>query len=316
MAQLNVGDTIAASVAEQVRIYDERYVANLMAPAPQDDWLGIVADIQSVSSPVVRYPVALISGSFQETKADNRDVEWADKYVDLNVVEYDWGYEAQAIDLATNPIKQRQWAAAPGLAVAKERLKKMQLIAATLEANPVGYDAVTLFNDSHPLEGSNTFDNLQASALDLTNVNAVLTEKILGEQQLKDLDGQLTGAEFDIIMTTPARASALRFLLQQNFIPSAAGTATVSNPMFGSGLRVIGNPFLTGAFAYFISSSLKQGMPPLVLLDFDPGSPLRLRQFGYESDHFKSTGRIKNSHHIWIGAGAVFPQSIRRVALS
>lgn len=316
MASLTAGEKISVTVADQVRIYKEEYLAALLTPAPEPEWINLIAAEETVTSPLVRFPIALMSGSFQETKADNRDVEWSDKYVDLSVTEYDWGYEAKAEELASNPVKQKQWAAAPAAAVSKERRKMSQLVAATLEANPTGYDGVALFHDSHPIDGGGTFDNLQATTMDPTSASAVLAEKILGEQQLKDSDGQLLGAEFDTVMMVPSKASALRFLLQQNFIPNAAGTATQSNPLPAASLNVVGNPFLTGNYAYFISSALMKSMPALVAVSYDPGSPLRLRQFGFESDHFKSTGRVKNSHHIWIGCGALFPNAIRRVALA
>ena len=44
----------------------------------------------------------------------------------------------------------------------------------------------------------------------------------------------------------------------------------------------------------------------------DPGSALSLRQFGTESDFFKSTGKIKNNLHVWQGAALAFPQGIYR----
>jgi hypothetical protein len=115
---------------------------------------------------------------------------------------------------------------------------------------------------------------------------------------------------------------ALANLLKQDFVPSAAGTATMRNPYNGGVLNIVELTKVGDNDAndwYLLDSKLiAGGVVPWTVAKLALSAPgfdsLSLRRFDESSDHFKKTGKIAVSSHIFYGFKFLVPHAIRKIA--
>ncbi|MBA2740961.1 MAG: hypothetical protein H0U46_03010 [Actinobacteria bacterium] len=315
-ASLSANELLPATAQDYVRQFDERFIALRIATEPLP-WVKEIVDLFDVSSPLTRFPVNMMALQYIETRDGNRDQDFEDRYFDLKVVEFDAGVEASLLELNAFPYKRRQWDSAPQRFLTAEMRHVSKACAALLEAGTtsVGEDGEAFFSTAHPVASGATFSNYQTTPLAVASIANLEAEITAMRQQVRDENGDLFPASPDVIMVPTGKAIGLQNLLNQQYIPSAAGTASMVNPYF-QGLRVIENPDLTDANDwYLIDTKLMngQGFKPMVAAKYDPGRPLSYREFDETSDFFKSKGKIKVSSHLWYGFGLAFPHAIRRV---
>lgn len=124
-----------------------------------------------------------------------------------------------------------------------------QLLAAKIVENPVGFDGVTFFNDAHPTfapDGS-TYDNNLALPLTAANYGTARAAMM----QFKGADGEPLQVMPNLLVVPPQLEQVAREILNNEFLPSAAGTATTQNVWRGSAqLLVI--PELTAATTWYL----------------------------------------------------------------
>jgi hypothetical protein len=325
MALLNPADTLPTSSQDALELFDERYNAAQLLAQPQT-WVSELGEVAPTPALTTKYPMSMLALKFEETRDQaGRFRTIGEKDVDLTVAEYDDGVEIDLMKLLTNTFSAKRWADAPAAMILSEEQFKLKLIAAALEANTetCGWDGLALFHDAHKanplIAGSATFDNLQATTkdvADLANLEAELT--LMGE--VLDVNGDRLGVVGDVIGVPPAKFWKLQNLLKQDFVPSAAGTATMRNPYNDGRLTVVKMDQLADVNDWYIFDSkvIAKGAPPWVLAQLALSAPgfdsLSLRRFDENSDHFKKTGKIAVSKHIYYGRKFLFPHGIRKVA--
>lgn len=312
-------ETLPATSAEAIEVFDERFLMlELQGPVPTwaTEFGGMVID----DSPATTFPMAYFNVQFKESKGENRFTGVAEDSFTLNVVEYDTGIEADALQLRLNVYAYAKWkSGADKIRNAEARFRGKQ-VSAMLEANTAltGWDKLALFHDAHKAnpkdESAGTFDNLQASAKTVLDVDNI-AEEITEFMKVKDTDGSILGVEATHIMVPTSLFHSLQNLLKQDFIANAAGTATIRNPYNGSILTVVHNPDLTNQLDWYIidANLIAAGFEPWLIKQLDPGPALGLRIYDEASDFFKNSGHIAISRHIWYGFGVVYPHAIRKV---
>ena len=325
MAQLNPADTLPQSSQDALQIFDERFNAEMLVARPQT-WVDELGE--SISTPALetRYPMSFLNLKFQETIAqEGRFKTIGEKDVDLTVVEHDEGVEIELMKLLANTFSAKRWADAPAALLDAEARFKLQTIAGSLEANGLtcGWDDLALFHDAHKanpkLANSPTFDNLRASAKDVAVV-ADLEGELTAMGEVLDLNGDKLGVMGTHIGVPTQKYQKLKNLLKQDFIPSAAGTATMRNPYNDGSLTVVRMDQLTDSNDWYIFDlpMIQRGVPPWILAKLAMQAPgfdaLSLRRWDENSDRFKATGKIAVSRHIFYGQRALFPHAIRKVA--
>lgn len=327
MALLNPADTLPQSSQDALEIFDERYIAAHAAAEPSS-WVSELGEVHTTPQLTTRYPMALLSLKYEETKNQGgRFRTLGEKDVELTVAEYDDGVEIELIKLLTNTFSARRWATAPEDMVRSEKQFRLQLIADALHANTelCGWDGLALFHDAHFANGKDaskgTFDNLQASAKDCANLTNIEAEATFMAEVL-DENGHELGVRPDTIAVPRQKYQSLANLLKQDFVPSAAGTATMRNPYNGGVLNIVE---LTKAGDndandwYLLDSKLiARGVVPWTLAQLSIPTPgfdaLSLRRFDESSDRFKNTGKIAVSSHIFYGFRFLYPHAIRKIA--
>ena len=110
---------------------------------------------------------------------------------------------------------------------------KDRLMGEYIRTNAVCADGMPFFSASHPIDldnpGSGTYGNL-ASGLTL---QAALTDAVNVAAQMKGADGEYIGFEPTHLLIEKGKKIAANEVLNNTFIPSAAGTATQNNPLQG-----------------------------------------------------------------------------------
>lgn len=323
MALLYTADQLPTSSADLISEFDERYLAGISA-APPPTWVEQFGDVIDVGSPLVRFPVNLLTTKYLAFSGESRFKSLDDKYFDLKVAEYDAGYEAKLLDLTTIKWAYRNWQDAPGRFIAAQQRFIAKLVADLLEDGTTAtspWDGVAFFSAAHFADGTSaaggTFSNYQNSASDITDVD-VLAEEMTAMMGVTDSNGDKIGVQADTLIVPTSRAMAMTNLLKQDIIANAAGTATMRNPFFGV-LNVVHVPELTDDdAAYLVDTKLLRaaGVPLFAVAKFRAPESLGLRKWDEGSDFFKNTGKLKVSSHLWAGAGLVFPHAIRRITLS
>lgn len=329
MALLNPAATLPTSSQDALEIFDERYIAALaLAAAQPSGWVAELGEVHSTPQLTTRYPMARLALKYEETKNQGgRFRTIGEKDVELTVAEYDDGVEIELLKLLTNSFSARRWESAPEEMVRSEMQFRLKIIADALHANTelCGWDGLTLFNDAHFANGRNseagTFDNLQASAkdcADLTNIEAECTFMA----EVKDENGHELGVRADTIAVPRQKFQKLANLLKQDFVPSAAGTATMTNPYSGGALNIVEMTKAGDNDAndwYLLDSKLiARGLVPWTLAKLEIPMPgfdaLSLRRYDESSEKFRDTGKIAVSSHIYYGFKFLFPHAIRKIA--
>jgi hypothetical protein len=325
MALLNPATTLPTSSQDALEIFDERYNAELLLTQPQT-WVDELGEVHTTPALSTKYPMSILSLKFEATNAfEGRFKTIGEKDCELTVVEYDDGVEIELVKLLTNTFSAKRWADAPSAMIQAEAMFKLKLIADALVANTAtcGWDDLALFHDSHlcnPKDSSSsTFDNLQATTKDVADLTD-LEEEITLMAEVKDVNGDPLGVMPNVIGVPRQKFQKLKNLLKQDFVPSAAGTATMRNPYNDGSLTVVRMDQLTDADDWYLfdTNLIAKGVVPWTVAKLALQAPgfdsLSLRRFDENSDHFKKTGKIAVSQHIYYGSKFLFPHAVRKIA--
>jgi len=318
MASLFIKDTLPTTSEEAIRQFDEKYLSAITAANPPG-WCA--SFVFPVGAPRTTFPMALMSTRYNETKEmSSRFKAMSEQAFDLNVVEYDAGYEAKLLDLLTHVFAYRNWSRAPG-ALADGEMKHVAknlvtLLEDTAQTSP--WDDLAFFSASHrsnPKEvipatqgRANTWSNLQATpadASDLTKIQAEMTAM----RDVRDQNGDKMGIEpNEIWLPTP------KFQIVSDKLSQALINGGDSNPLIGK-LKPVHVPDLTDINDWFLvdTTQFAKGVEPMIAANYRDVGSLGLRQWDESSDFFKDTGKLKMSAHIWYGFKLVFPHAIRKV---
>lgn len=320
-------DKLPATSAAALREFDDRYLAAQGVVLPPN-WAQEFGDIGPTNAPMTTYPIAQLSGRYEETKGDSRFKTMQESSFDVKVLEFDMGYEAKLMDLLTNVYAYRKWLQIASRFQIAEQNHIARSVATLVEAGEstaLSWEGsgIYFFSASHPANfadaDAGTFSNLQASPKDANSIPNIIAECTAMENAVLDENGEKLGVSPDVIMLPTAKFRIVDMLLKQQQVTVGSGTgspgggtSTMSNPL--AGLRAVHNPKLTDANDwYLIDSRLCATLPPWAALRYSPGPALELREWNESSDYFRDTGKIKKSSHIWYGFGLVFPHAIRKV---
>jgi hypothetical protein len=318
MASLFTHQKLPADSEEAIRQFDERYLAAITVATPPD-WAAPF--IIPVGSPRTTFPISLMSTKFNETKEQSsRFKTMAEDAFDLNVVEYDAGYEAKLLDLLTNTFAYRNWGRAPS-ALADGEVKHVAKNLVTLiedSAQTSPWDGLTFFNASHRSNPSetivetqgrkNTFSNYQSVAADVATLANIQTE-MTAMRDVRDTNGDKLGVEPTELWLPTAKFQVVSDKLNQAFLATGE-----SNPLLGK-IKPVHVPDLTDVNDWYLvdTNQIAKGVEPMVAANYRDVGSLGLRSWDESSDFFKDTGKVKMSAHIWYGFKLVFPHAIRKV---
>lgn len=313
MASLFVKDTLPSSSEEAIRRFDERYNA-LMAAAAPSSWAELfVADVEA---PRTTFPLSAFTSGFRETKEESGRYRGMDsKTFDVNVAEFDDGYEAKVADLITNVFAWQRWGEVPQAFMVAEARHHATKLVAQLEAGAstaCSYDAVNFFATTHlcnPLDGgSTTWSNYQSAGTAPETLSNIATEAT-SMRGVLDVNGKKLGVSPDEIWVPTEKFQLVSDALNKDHLANGE-----SNPMKGR-YRVIEVPELTDANDWFlVDSKMMKQYPAMIAARWTAlDSQLGLRFLDENSDFFKRTGKISVSKHIWAGYGLLFPHAIRLV---
>ncbi len=319
MGSLYEIEKLPATSGEAIRIFDERYLAALSA-VPVGSWARDFGDMMDVDSPKVTFPIAMLATKYLETEDESgRTQTMGETSFDIQVKEFDTGYEAKLLDITKNIYAYRKWAQVPSRFVLAEARHVSKSIAALLDAGEATdcWDGVSFFDTDHPANGKNSaqgvFDNYQGSSadpFDLTDLEAEVTAM----RGVLDENGDKLGVEPDtILLPTAQYQKTYNKLALQNIVEDS--NAGVTNPFFGK-FNLVHVPDLANAKDWYLVDSklLKaQSMAPWAALRYAVPGSLGLRTYDESSDFFKNTGKLKVSSHVWYGFSLVMPHAIRKI---
>lgn len=323
MTSLYEFDKLPTTSGQAIVEFSDRYLAAQGVVLPPT-WVDELGDTQPVNSPKVTFPIAQLSGRYQETKGNSRAKTMTETSFDVKVLEFDMGYEAKLIDLLQNVYAYRKWTEAAGRFTVAEQNHRADSIATLLEAGTAFdcWDGKKFFATDHPAcfgdSGAGTFSNYQASPKDPNSIPNIIAE-ISAMRAVKDENGKKLGVDPDTIALPTEKFELVRSLLLQQQVSVASGTGSpgggtgsMSNPL--AGLKAIHIPQFTDANDWYLfDSKLIKTLPPWAALRYSPGAALELRTWDESSDFFKNSGKLKVSSHIWYGFALVFPHAIRKV---
>lgn len=322
MALLFTNELLPTTSEQAIREFDDRYLAGISAVQPPTWATDIAGPVVPVGAPRITFPMAFLSVKYLETKdVAGRFKTLGEKTFDVKVAEYDAGVEAKLMDLFTNVFAYQRWSEGPARLLMAEDQHVLDNIATLLEdtAQLSPWDDVAFFSASHKAnptgDPSTTWSNLQSTPADVLDISKIRDE-ITAMKDVRDENGKKMNVNPTIIMVPTQKATALRFVLSQNFLVIPGASATSSNPYSNGTFTVVENPQLTDVNDwYLIDPNLmsKQGVPPWIAAKFAPPDTLGLRNWDESSDFFKETGKIKVGSHIWYGFKLLFPHAIRKV---
>lgn len=319
-------DTIPASSQEAIQIFVERYLALSLVQNP-GTWCEELGVIETTPSTSVHYPMAMLALKYEETRDEGgRFRTIGERDVELKPVQHDDGVEIDVLKLVTNVFSARKWLQAPERMLQAEQVFRCRKVAQLLEANTdlCGWDGLALFADAHLANpGSSsvtaTFDNLQASAKDVTNMTHLEEEIVLMMDGVLDENGDKLGVVPDTIGVPTAKFQPLMNKMKQDLIANSAGTATIRNPYADGTLKVVHMPQLTDANDWYLFDSklCAMGAHPWagakLQLNGAQFDALGMRIYDESSDRFKNTGKIAISKRIWYGFKTLYPHGARKI---
>lgn len=325
MALLNPAATLPTSSRDAQEMFDERFNAAQLLAKPQT-WVSELGDVQTTPSAETKYPFSVLGLKFTETKAlEGKFKVIGEKECTLTTAEYDEGVEIELLKVCSNAFSAARWNDAASGFVQAEEIFKLKMVADALTANTelCGWDDLALFHDAHlcnPKDGgSATFDNLQATAKDVVSL-ANIEAEITAMAEVLDINGDPLGVEATHIGVSRQKFQGLKNLLKQDFVPNAAGTATMRNPYNDAGLTVVPMHQLTDVNDWLLfDMNLIKVAPPWILAKLmlpGPGfNELGLRHWDMSnSDSCRRKGTIAVSYHIYYGMKFLYPHAVRKVA--
>jgi hypothetical protein len=320
MATLYTHQQLPSSTQEAIRKFDEKYLALISSEAPSG-WADRF--VATVDSPLIKYPMSVITARFKATKEQSGLFEGLDgKSFELNVSEFDAGFEAKVFDLLTNVFEWKRWNEGPAILRDAERRHYAWNLARILEANGTcPYDDLALFHASHksnPVKDlavvagdgrANTFSNYQSVAADAADLTVLRTE-MTAMRNVRGPDGYKLGVNPTEIWLPTEKFEAVAQKLNQENLANGE-----TNPMKGK-LKPVEVPELTDANDWYLvdPALIAKGFDPMVVNKYtELDARLGMRWLDENSDHFKKTGKIAVSQHIWCGFSVLFPHAIRKV---
>ncbi|OFX05633.1 MAG: hypothetical protein A3E78_14515 [Alphaproteobacteria bacterium RIFCSPHIGHO2_12_FULL_63_12] len=324
MALLNPAATLPSTSRDAQELFDERFNAAQMLATGQT-WVDELGESYTAAALETKYPLSILALKFREAKTLEGGFETiGEKDCTLTVAEYQAGVEIELAKIRSNAFAVKRWTDAAQSMVAAEQQFKLKLIADALVANTAGacgWDDLALFHDSHLSNAkdsdSTTFDNLQASVKDVVSLTNLEAEITLMANGVLDVNGDLLGVMPTHIGVPPAKFQGLKNLLKQDFVPSAAGTATMRNPYNDAGLTVVCMNQLTDADDWYLfdMNLISKGVPPWVVAKFDGGSEFGIRHWDMSnSDACRKKSTLAVSYHLLYGYKFLFPHAVRKVA--
>lgn len=315
MASLLTHEQLPTSSEEAIRRFDEKYLA-VLSSAPPSSWAERF--VQIVDAPRTTFPMSVLKGNFTETKEESgRYKGMSDKTFDVTVAEFDIGYEAKLFDLLTNVFAWKRWGEVPAqfrLAESRHHASKLATLLEAGASTVCKYDGVNFFATTHLADpndpSSTTWSNYQASTKapeTLTNIEA---EMVAMGAAVLGPDGKKLNVEATEIWLPTEKYQMVASRLQQ--VHLATGE---SNYMLGR-IKPVHVPELTDANDWYLvdTNLLGMGYDPMIQAKYTQlDGQLGMRYLDESSDHFKKTGKIAVSQHIWTGAALLFPHAIRLV---
>lgn len=324
MGSLYTADQIPTTSEQAIREFRENYLMAVTNAKPSD-WAGQFGDIMTIGAPRATFPISTIAAKYRETREETgRFRRFNEKSFDMKVVEFDDGFEIEALQLFTNAFAARQWANVPEqFTIAEQRHVNRNLVTlleagtgTTLQTCP--WDGLAFFTASHladPLgDTSNTFSNYQVTGKAVDDVTKV-EEEVTLMRAVKDPNGEKLGVEPTDILVPTAKFQKTVNLFKQDLIANAAGTATIRNPFFGT-FNIVHVPELIDADDWYLvdrNLAKRIGVSPWAATKYLPPADLGLRFFDESSDHYKTFGNLKVGSHIWYAFALVLPHAIRLV---
>lgn len=314
MASLFTKDTLPSTSEEAIRRFDDRYNAIVAAAAPSTWAAAFIAD---VDAPRTTFPLSSFTSGFRETKEESgRYRGMAGRSADVNVVEFDDGFEAKLFDILTNVFEWQRWMEVPSsFMLSEERHHATQLVT-LLEAGTstaCKYDNVNFFSASHLCNPndptSSTFSNYQSSGTapeTLVNIQTEMTSM----RAVKDVNGKKLNVEPDQIWLPTEKFQPVSDKLNQALINNGE-----SQYQSLGKLTPVHVPELTDTNDwYLVDSKMLKAYTPMIAARYTAlDTKLGLRFLDENSDHFKKTGKIAVSKHIWAGYALLFPHAIRKI---
>ena len=331
MALLNPAATLPTSSRDALELWDESYLAARMLAKP-DTWVSELGDEIQAQALETKFPISILALKFQETvDLGGRFKTIGERECSLTLAEYDEGVEIELKKLlngagGARTFVAQEWLNSAATLVHAEQTFKLKLIADALVANTetCGWDDLALFHDAHlcnPKDsGSSTFDNLQATTKDVSDI-AKLEEEITLMADVLDINGDRLGVMPTHIAVPTRKFQKLKNTLKQDFIPNAGGTATMRNPYNDAGLTVVPIPQLTDNDDWYLfdMNLISMRVPPWVLAKFNPqgegADEFGLRHWDMSnSDKCRAKGTAAISQHLLYGFKFLYPHAIRKVA--
>lgn len=326
MAQLNPHKLLPSSSQDALEMYVERYLAVRLLQQP-GTWVESFGEVATTGTTSTKYPMAFMALKYLETIDEGGGFRTiGEKDCELTVVQYDVGVEIELLKLLTNTFSAQRWRDAPAGMVQAEAVFRAKTIADALVANTAtcGWDDLALFHDSHlcsPKDpNSSTFDNLQATTKDVTDIAKITEEVVLMMDGVLDENGDKLGVMPTHIGVPTAKFHKLTNTLKQDIVANTAGTASIRNPYSDGLLTAVHMPQLTDADDWYLidANLIAKGAAPWVLAKLQLPAPgfdsLSLRVHDEKSEMYLRHSKIGVSSRIFYGSKFLYPHAIRKVA--
>ena len=283
------------------------------AQGPVQQWAKENGIYKSSKSLKTTYPVPVSAAGYTELKGDLKYRGIFEKSLSLSPKTWQDGV-AELASIIEAPdfvgwTDQPAAMASAGLSLANE------IIAGLLEANPTGWDGVTFFNDSHPLNifdsSKGTFDNdIGGAGTGVTAANLALA--MANFDSMKGPNGKPAGLVMTHVFHPPSQRQAWKNLLQNDLLIQAVGSSfgAVNNIYKGSVTPVCCYE-LTDTSKWYAAALNKPGMAPWVVQD--EGAPEQI--ISDKTSHLYQSSLKVGIAYVLRGNGALaLPQCIQRWA--
>lgn len=231
-------DQLPTTSAAAIREFNDRYLAALTAAKPSG-WADTLGSLIPTDRPKVTFPISQLRTFYRRTEGESRYKKLLEKSFDVEVEEFDDGYQAKLMDLFLEVFAYRNWQKAPERLVLAEEVHRHLQVAIILDgsgtrggavgsANDPGgvgrlcVDGVDFFASTHPVNmtdstvasvitGATTWSNYQSAATNVLGSTAsgttgsFLIDNLQSEVKsmqnaVVDENGQLYGADPDTIL--------------------------------------------------------------------------------------------------------------------
>lgn len=326
---LNPAVILPSGSRDALEQWDSQFIAARLTQAP-DNWVMRLGRDGTVNSLETKYPLTFLGVKFVD--AISNDPNWeeiGERFFTFTVSEKKAGVNIELLLLLTNAFVAQEWAQAPAAVVEAEEQLKVETVAADLEANTelCGWDDLALFHDSHLVNPKKpalgTWDNLQSTPKDVISIANIEAEITL-MRDVRDINNRKMKAGNAYTIGVPtAKAQGLRHLLKQQFIPSAAGTATQNNPLYQAPgnditITVQEKPELTDVNDWYIYDDMRvKRNPPWIVAKLALSAPgfdaLTFIRHDENSELYRKLKKIGVDYRLYVGRKFVYPHGVRKI---